>query len=345
MALERRGSGSALLHWCIVASLWSAPLQAQTGTDPAGDSLGALLRTAEAHHAKGALPEAHTTLAAAAELARRRGDPAALARVLIARGNVWISQTTATNTGYDEADSAAAMALRLAERSADSALVADATDLTGRVLYSRKINLEQGDYEQALERFRRALDLRKAVGDTRGVVESMFRVGLIHERRDESDQASALYERALRLAGDRYPLERSNLTRHLAYQRMGEGELDRALQLFVQSLELRDEAGFILTRPSALTSIADLYRRKGDLTQSMSYGRRALDEATRLGATRFQVGALISLGQTHAAGGAREAALEHLRRADSLAARIGDVSGVERARAEREALDGRPVAP
>jgi tetratricopeptide (TPR) repeat protein len=318
------------------AALLCGPLHAQTARRPASNTVDSLLRRAEAHHYRGALAQAHEMLASAADLAGHRGDTSALARVWIARGNVWISQTTATNSGYDEADNAAATALRFAERAGDQRLLADATELMGRVLYSRKINLDEGDYEGPMLRFRRSLELREAAGDTRGVVESLFRVGLIHERRDESPQAIARYEEALGLAGDRFPLERSNLTRHLAYQRQGQGDLDGALRLFVESLQLRDRAGFVLTRPSALASIADLHRRKGDYDQALAYGGRALKEARRLQATRFEVGALISLGQTRAAAGETEAALELLDRAEALATRIGYVSGVERARAERE---------
>ena len=321
-----------------VTVLTSGTLAAQTDHSPA-DTVGRLLRAAEVQHFRGELGEARATLDLADSAARRHCDTAALARVWIARAGVWLSQTTATNTGYAEADSAAIHALGLAERSGNSSLVADATDLLGRTLYARAINLDQGDYDRPLAHFRRALDLRKAAGNTRGIVESMFRVGLIHERKDESERAIAIYEAAMRLAGDAYPLERSNLARHLAYQRQGQGDLDRAVELFDLSLALREEAGYVLTRPSALTSLGDAYRRRGDYVRALEYGSRALAEAERLAASRFVVGALISLGQTHGAMGDRAAALERLGQAESLAARIGYVSGVARAGAEREKLD------
>jgi tetratricopeptide (TPR) repeat protein len=169
----------------------------------------------------------------------------------------------------------------------------------------------------------------------------MFRVGLIHERKDESAQAIAIYEEAMRMAGTRFPMERSNLARHLAYHRQGEGDLDRALELFTLSLELREQAGFLLTRPSALTSIGDLHRRRQDYPTALRFGRQALAEAERLGATRFVVGALISIGRTHGAAGEREAAVDNFRRARALAEKIGYVSGVEQA---REAAAGLPPA-
>ena len=327
---------------CALAALVVLPpaiAGAQTSGVSSGDSLDTLLRAAEAHHYRGALADALAALALAESVARQpQPVPSRLARVWTARADVWISQTTATNAGYAEADSAAARALEFAERADEPRLLADAADVAGRVLYSRRINLAEGDYERPLSHFKRALELRRTAGDTRGVVESMFRVGLIHERKDESARAIAIYQGAMRLAGADYPLERANLARHLAYQHQGRGDLDRALALFTQSLELREQAGFALTRPSALTSIGDLYRRKQDYPKALDYGRRALAEAERLRASRFIVGALISIGQTHAAAGELEPALEHLGRAESLADEIGYVSGVRRAREQSAAL-------
>jgi tetratricopeptide (TPR) repeat protein len=331
-----RGGGPA---WCALATLIMlacVPLHAQTEHSP--DALHALLRTAEAQHLGGSLREAQATLARAQALAEQRSDTSALARVAIARTEAWVSQTTLNNTGYAEADSGAAGALRLARRTGDRRLVADAEDLAGRTLYTRAINLGQGNYEGPLRHFRRALKLRKAAGDSAGIIESLFRVGLIHERKGESEQAVATYEKGMRLAGEGYPLERSNLARHLAYQRKGQGDIEGAIELFELSLALREEAGAALTRPSALTSLADAHREQGDHRLALEYGRRGLEEAEKLGASRFVVGALISLGQTYGALGDRSQALERLGHAESLAGRIGYVSGSTRARAERERL-------
>jgi tetratricopeptide (TPR) repeat protein len=335
MAITSSGTLVAIATACALAAATLGPSNAgaQLSNAPRGDSLDALLRAAEAHHYRGRFADAHAALGLAESIAaQQQSPPAGLARVWTARANVWVSQTTASNSGYVEADSAAARALEFAERSEEPRLLADAADLAGRVLYSRRINLDEGDYDRPLSYFKRALELRRDAGDTRGVVESMFRVGLIHERKDESARAIAIYEEAMRLAGSEYPLERSNLARHLAYQHQGRGDLRRALELFTESLDLREEAGFMLTRPSALTSIADLYRRKRDYRKALDYARRALADSERLGASRFIVGALISIGQTHSEAGERDPAMEHLTRAESLADEIGYVSGVRQAR-------------
>jgi hypothetical protein len=73
----------------------------------------------------------------------------------------------------------------------------------------------------------------------------------------------------------------------------------------------------------------------------MEYNRRALAEAERLGATRFAVMALISVGETHQALGEPDPAARHFRRAEALARKIGYVSGVESAQERLRTMPGR----
>jgi tetratricopeptide (TPR) repeat protein len=296
------------------------------------DSLDALLEAAERHHYAGRLDAAHETLARAESAVGGSAGPAHLARVETARGLVWLSATTASNRGYAEADRAAGRALELAERSGDSLLIADAAELAGRVHYARRINLAAGGYDAPLRHFERALALRRAAGDTGGTVEALFRVGLIHERQGDGDRAIALYQEGMRLAASGYPLERSHLARHLGYQHLRRGDLDRAMTFLRQSHELREQAGAVLVRSPSLASIGEVYRRKGDHARAREYVERALAEAERIGASRFVVQALIALGEIEAATERVEQAGRHWRRAETLAGEIGYVSGVEQAR-------------
>jgi tetratricopeptide (TPR) repeat protein len=312
--------------------------QATAARGTTADSLEAVLVAAESSHRRGRFAEAKQAIAVAAAMAASAAEQA---RVWLAGGTILISQTTAANEGYAEADSASGRALEAAERSGDPGLRAGAYDLAGRLHYSRRINLGDGDYDVPLGLFRRALELRRGAGDTRGVVESLFRIGLIHERRGEDAEAAAVYRQAMRLAGKDHPLERSNLARHLGYHHRARGELDQALALFEQSLALRDTSGFELTRAPALASLADLHRERKDHAKALEYGRRALAEATRLGAPRFEVIALLSIGDTYAATAQPDSARAQFRRAELRASEIAYVSGVRQARERLSRDDSR----
>ena len=297
------------------------------------EPLEALLRAADAFHYEGRFSEAHETLALAERTALRDDvDAGTRAKFWILRGNIYLSQTTAINSGYEEAEAAAARGLEFAEQSNGADIVADAYDLAGRIHYSRRINLGQGDYEKPLEFFKKALSLRRKTADRRGLVEALFRVGLIHERRNADAKAIEIYNEAFKVAGSDFPLERSNVARHMAYQMQGRGEFDKALKLFEESLELREQAGFLLTRAPALNSIGDLYRRKKEFARALEFNKRAFAEAEKINAKRFMVMALISIGETQQAVGDAQWAREHWRRAEKLAKEIGYVSGIEQAR-------------
>ena len=337
-----RALATSLALVCMAASAasHSNSLQPCSAAQPApgpeprvNKALKALLAAADDFHYQGRFRDAHDTLAFAEKTALRgETDPGAHAKFWIVRGNIYLSQTTAQNSGYAEAEAAATRAIEFAEKSNGAWVIADAYELAGRVHYSRRINLGKGDYETPLDYWQKSLTLRRKVNDTRGVIESLFRVGLIHERKDESAQAIALYQEALRTAGEKFPLERSNVYRHLAYQKQGQGDFDTALRYFEQSLVLREEAGFLLTRAPALNSIGDLYRRMKNYERALEYNQRALEEAEKFGAPRFMVMALISIGETHAAQGEQARATEQWRRAERLAGQIGYTVGRDQAR-------------
>ena len=328
-----------LLCLAVGTAIAASPLRAgppPTQAGPAGDSLVTLLQAAERAHYAGRLDAAHRALDRAERAARQAPDSIGrLARVWAARGLVWLSETTATNQGYAEADSAARHALALAERSGDSLLIAEGAELAGRVLYARRINLDEGGYEEPLRHYQRALSLRRAAGDTAGIVEGLFRVGLIHERQDEGERAVALYHEALALAGKGHPLPRSYLTRHLGYQHLRRDELDSALVRLRESHELRERVGFVLLRPPSLAALAEVYLRMERPAEARQHAEQALAEAERLRASRFVVQALITLGSVEAAASRREAARRHWRRAEAVAGGIGYVSGAREARERR----------
>jgi tetratricopeptide (TPR) repeat protein len=335
---DMRPSASARLIFPLAASAAiaiSPALQAER-SQPAGlsaDSLEALLAAAEREHYAGRLDAAREVLVRAERAAAEAPDSTSrLARVWVARGLVWLSQTTATNHGYPEADTAAVRALALAEQSGDSSIVADAAELAGRVLYARRINLAEGDYAAPRRHYERALALRRAARDTGGIVEGLFRVGLIHERQGEGDRAIALYHEALGLAGQGHLLPRSNLARHLGYQHLWRGELDSALVYLRESHELRERVGFVLLRPPSLAGLAEVFRRMERYAEAREYAERALAEAERLEASRFVVQALITLGEVDAATSRPDAARRHWQRAETVAGGIGYVSGARQAR-------------
>ena len=187
-------------------------------------------------------------------------------------------------------------AAQLAAASDDQRGIADAASLLGQARYfvtvvaARKNNTPlngapgDGMYDAALADQQRALELREALGDTRGISESCFQLGVIYERWGQYERALGYYGRARALA-DRYnhAFEKTEPARHVAFAALREGKLDRALTLAEEALALREAAGFRLYQPLDHLLIRDVALARGDLAQAQRSGERAMELAHVLG--------------------------------------------------------------
>jgi tetratricopeptide (TPR) repeat protein len=146
-----------------------------------------------------------------------------------------------------------------------------------------------GEPPDELPLFEQALGLRREIGDERGIAESLFHIGLVHQVvRDDSPASlpwfQESYERA-REAGD--DLLRSYTVRHLGFAYQEAGDTAGAEQALRESLELRREAGWTAGVAAAELGLAGLLaeRDRSDEARALAESARATLET--LGATRF----------------------------------------------------------
>ena len=148
-------------------------------------------------------------------------------------------------------------ALADAERGVD-AVEADAALARGLILHARfqSVSAEPSSLPTEdpaeLPLFKRALELYRALGDTRGEAEAMFWIGCLHQfiRRD-NETALAYLERSCRLAeqtGDKPTW--SEALRHLGIVAHTAGRLDEARELLQESCRPRREIGALRARHS-----------------------------------------------------------------------------------------------
>lgn len=135
--------------------------------------------------------------------------------------------------------------LQSAERDLD-ALEADLALARGRLLHARYLQHRAEDPHE-LELFERSARLYQAAGDCRGEGEAMFWVGTFHQVvRDDNATALPALERSRDLArksGDTLTL--SYALRHLGIHDHAVGRLDSARDLLEESVQLRQEIGFL----------------------------------------------------------------------------------------------------
>jgi tetratricopeptide (TPR) repeat protein len=129
------------------------------------------------------------------------------------------------------------------------AVEADAALARGKILHARFQSADAASLSSEdpaeLPLFERALDLYRALGDTRGEAEALFWIGCLHQfiRRD-NETAVPYLERSCRLAaqtGDKPTW--SEALRHLGIAAHAAGRLDEARERLEESSRLRWEVG------------------------------------------------------------------------------------------------------
>lgn len=230
-----------------------------------------------------------------------RADEQAQLRLALLRAQIHILRIFHANRGFPDALASLDEAQALAEKRNAAVAIADTLDQRAHADYYQSLQEGGGDYAALLERFSEALTRREALNDTRGVAESLFHVGLMHERLNEPDRAGEVYERAYALAREhRHKLELSYVARHLGGIASDRHDLVTALAYFEESLALRQDAGYTLGLPLAHIALGDtrlLQRDVSGAAQNYQQARALAEGMQSPLATVFALLALSALAQ------------------------------------------------
>ena len=177
----------------------------------------------------------------------------------------------------------------LAHDEDDGPLLAAALDLRGRALHARFLaDRSAGEPEGELALFERGLELREP-DDARGVAESLFHVGLVHQVvREDGPTSEPFFEGSYRLAGEAGDdVLRSYAIRHLGWARQERGDVEGARAAFEESLDLRERAGFLPGVGAAALALADFEAEQGRPERARELLARAREVFERVGMERF----------------------------------------------------------
>jgi len=182
-------------------------------------------------------------------------------------------------------------AKQVAEASHEKLGIADALSLLGQAHYFTTVvsgavmdNPQSGRYNEALIYQQQPQELRETLHDTRGMSESSFQIGVIYERWQQYDRAEEYYTKASQIA-DQYghSFEKTEPSRHFALHALMKGNLDEALSLALQTLELREVARFKPYQPLDHLLLRDIYQAKGDTANAQLHEQKASAIASEMG--------------------------------------------------------------
>ncbi len=157
-------------------------------------------------------------------------------------------------------------------------------------------------YDPALPYFEKAYQLRKKIGDKKGMAESLSHIGLVYlakKEPTESDKEKAFSyhmesNRVAKEVGDK--LTQSYNTRHIGFIYLERGELDKALVQFQESLALRQEIGYKAFVPSSYLGVGLAYHQKGAFDTALKYYQIGLGMAEKNKTDRHFCQALLAIG-------------------------------------------------
>jgi len=282
--------------------------------------------------------------------ARARRDGVAEARLRLRRGRARVDEIR--HHGGDPApalaDLEAAHAGALA--AADPRLLADCVDALGmRRFVQWFATRAPADLAAAEQPFREALALRAPAGDSAGLAESWFHVGLIHQMRDERAAAGEAFTRAREIAtrvDD--PLSRAHAVRHLAYLAELRGDGAAAEAMYRESLALFVRLGPGPGVVAAQLALAELrYARDGDAARALPVLTRILDDAAAVQSAAYVALASAALARVHRDAGQADAARRRLVAAIAAMTAIDRDDGVPEAYEQLaliDLLEGDPAA-
>ena len=146
------------------------------------------------------------------------------------------------------------------------------------------IKNQQGDYQEALSFYERALEIKEKSlpANHPSLATSYNNIGAVYDNMGEYSKALSFYERVLEIWEKSLPADHPNLTTSYnnigaVYQNMG--EYSKALSFYERALEIKEKS-LPANHPSLATSynnIGLVYKNMGEYSKALSFYERALE--------------------------------------------------------------------
>ena len=242
------------------------------------------------------------------------GDPAAVARLLAARGNLHRRRGRA-HEALTDLEQARARAATAEVRDVEAAAAAD----LGIVHH------EQGRLEEARAHYDAALKLSREVGDRRTEGRALGSLAILQNELGGSDDAQILYERALtifRLVGDRHA--EAIFLCNLGDLHQEQRRPSEARAHYEQSLAILHELGDRRVQGVVLGNLGGILQEQGAFEEAWARRNEALSVLRQVGDRRLEGIFGGYLGALELERGRSAEAIEHLTRAMERVHRAGD---------------------
>jgi len=209
---------------------------------------------------------------------------------------------------------------------------------TERLWHIRRLAWLKGAYGQTQEAYdliESVLDPGRPLPDAEhdpeaARVESSLRYELANlcVTRGDLDRALALYQESLQLKEQIGDLKGKAASLHaMAQVYLTRGDLDRALALYQESLQIDEQIGDLKGKAASLHAMAQVYLTRGDLDRALALYQESLQIEEQIGDLKGKASSLHAMAQVYLTRGDLDRALALYQESLQIKEQIGDLQG------------------
>jgi tetratricopeptide (TPR) repeat protein len=202
--------------------------------------------------------------------------------------------------------------------------------LKGEVLgYAGLVYKAKGEWERAIEYYKRSLAIEEKVGDEHGMAATFNNLGVVYQDKREWERAIEYHERSLMIqekVGDAHGMAATFNNLGNVYQ--DKGEWERTIEYYERSLAIKEEMGDAHGMAVTFNNLGEVYRAKGEWERAVEYYERSLAIKEKTGDEHGMAATLNNLGNVYQAKGEWERAIEYYERDLAICEKVGDKQGM-----------------
>ncbi|MEH2456205.1 tetratricopeptide repeat protein [Nostoc sp.] len=186
---------------------------------------------------------------------------------------------------------------------------------------------QMGEVDRALNYYQQGLNLCPAEDEAE--LASIYHcLGILKANKGEVDEAIALYKESLEINERIGNVQGKAATLHnLGYIYAYKGEVDEAIALYKESLEIKERIGDVQGKAATLHNLGYIYANKGEVEQAIALFNQSLEINERIGNVQGKAATLHQLGMIYANKGEVDEAIALYKESLEIFERIGDVQG------------------
>jgi tetratricopeptide (TPR) repeat protein len=190
---------------------------------------------------------------------------------------------------------------------------------------------QQGNYNQALNWYKKSLRISEELGNRDGMARSYYRIGIVAQYQGDYDLASECYKKSLHISeelGNRDGMARSY--HQLGIVAQDRGDYEQALDWYKKSLHISEELGNRDGMARSYHQIGMVVQDRGDYNQALDWYKKSLQINEELGNRDEIARSYHQIGIVAQDRGDDDQALDWYRKSLLISEELGDRVGMAR---------------